>query len=167
MSTTTGTEWSGVLISHSADWPKENRLKSTSYDISYAFDWSRRPSRPIKSIRYIVTCTRIRAQIACRGSRKRRYVIIWTVHNGSFDSAVDNWSTGQDSNTSSEVVIVLYIHSATNCSDEWNMQYFLWYCVLKEMLKCIMSHHFFVFHFVAILSEIEENDIRAFELLFL
>ena len=34
----------------------------TSYDISQASDWSRWPSRPIRSQRYIVTCTRIRAQ---------------------------------------------------------------------------------------------------------
>ena len=34
----------------------------TSYDISSASDWSRWPSRPIRSRRYIVTCTRIRAQ---------------------------------------------------------------------------------------------------------
>ena len=33
----------------------------TSYDISQASDWSRWPSRPIRSLRYIVTCTRIRA----------------------------------------------------------------------------------------------------------
>ena len=33
----------------------------TSYDISLASDWSRWPSRPIRSLRYIVTCTRIRA----------------------------------------------------------------------------------------------------------
>ena len=32
----------------------------TSYDISYASDWLRWPSRPIRSLRYIVTCTRIR-----------------------------------------------------------------------------------------------------------
>ena len=29
----------------------------TSYDISQASDWSRWPSRPIRSLRYIVTCT--------------------------------------------------------------------------------------------------------------
>ena len=29
----------------------------TSYDISWALDWSRWPSRPIRSLRYIVTCT--------------------------------------------------------------------------------------------------------------
>ena len=33
----------------------------TSYDISQASDWSRWPSRPIRSLRYIVTCTRILA----------------------------------------------------------------------------------------------------------
>ena len=33
----------------------------TSYDISWASDWSRWPSRPIRSLRYIITCTRIRA----------------------------------------------------------------------------------------------------------
>ena len=32
-----------------------------SYDISLASDWSRLLSRPIRSLRYIVTCTRIRA----------------------------------------------------------------------------------------------------------
>ena len=32
----------------------------TTYDLSYASDWSRRPSRPIRSLRYIVACTRIR-----------------------------------------------------------------------------------------------------------
>ena len=32
----------------------------TSYDISHASDGSRWPSRPIRSLRYIVTCTRIR-----------------------------------------------------------------------------------------------------------
>ena len=31
----------------------------TSYDISKASDWSRWPSRPIRSLRYIVACTRI------------------------------------------------------------------------------------------------------------
>ena len=30
-----------------------------SYNTSQASDWSRRPSRPIRSLRYIVTCTRI------------------------------------------------------------------------------------------------------------
>ena len=33
----------------------------TCYDISYTSDWSRWQSRPIRSLRYIVTCTRIRA----------------------------------------------------------------------------------------------------------
>ena len=33
----------------------------TSYDISQASDWSRLQSRPIRSLRYIVTCTRVRA----------------------------------------------------------------------------------------------------------
>ena len=33
----------------------------TSYDISQASDWSRWPSRPIRSLRHFVTCTRIRA----------------------------------------------------------------------------------------------------------
>ena len=31
----------------------------TSWDISYASDWSRWPSRPIRSLRYIATCARI------------------------------------------------------------------------------------------------------------
>ena len=34
----------------------------TSYDISQVSDWSRWSSRPIRSLRYIVTCTRIRSQ---------------------------------------------------------------------------------------------------------
>ena len=34
----------------------------TSCDISWASDWSRWPSRPIRSPRYIVTCTRKRVQ---------------------------------------------------------------------------------------------------------
>ena len=38
------------------------RQDRASYDIPQAPDWSRWPSRPIKSPRYIVTCTRIRAQ---------------------------------------------------------------------------------------------------------
>ena len=35
----------------------------TIYDISWASDWSRWPSRPIRSLRYIVTCMRIRANV--------------------------------------------------------------------------------------------------------
>ena len=38
------------------------RYSRTSYDISEASDWSRWPSRPIRSLRYNVTCTRIPIQ---------------------------------------------------------------------------------------------------------
>ena len=34
----------------------------TRYDISHASDWSRWPPRPIWSLRYIATCTRIRTE---------------------------------------------------------------------------------------------------------
>ena len=40
-----------------------NSKYRTSYDISQASVWSRWPSRPIRSLRYIVTCTRIWAQV--------------------------------------------------------------------------------------------------------
>ena len=40
----------------------------TSYDISQVSDWSRWPSRPIRSLRYIVTCTRIRLLMNKDGS---------------------------------------------------------------------------------------------------
>ena len=36
----------------------------TSYDISWVSDRSRWPSRPIRSLPYIVTCTRIWGQIS-------------------------------------------------------------------------------------------------------
>ena len=54
-------DWALVLF-----WPLQlsNHLdpySRTSYDISWASDWSRWPSRPIRSLRYIITCTRIRA----------------------------------------------------------------------------------------------------------
>ena len=38
---------------------KQGPYSRTSYDISQVSDWSRWPSRPIRSLRYIVTCTRI------------------------------------------------------------------------------------------------------------
>ena len=41
-------------------WWQAHVYSRISYDISWASDWSR--SRPIRSIRYIVTCARIRAQ---------------------------------------------------------------------------------------------------------
>ena len=34
----------------------------TSYDTSLSSDWSKWPSRPIRSLRYIVACMRIRVQ---------------------------------------------------------------------------------------------------------
>ena len=40
----------------------QDRYSRTSYDISQASDWSRWPSRPIRSLRYIATCTIIPAQ---------------------------------------------------------------------------------------------------------
>ena len=42
---------------------KQGPYSRTSYDISQVSDWSRWPSRPIRSLRYIVTCTRIRLLI--------------------------------------------------------------------------------------------------------
>ena len=52
----------------SVTWVQKQRMQyqgtyaRTSYDISQAWDWPRWTSRPISSLRYIVTCTRIRAQ---------------------------------------------------------------------------------------------------------
>ena len=45
----------------------------TSYDISYASDWSRWPSRPIRSLRCIVTCTRIRALNRSKWERNQQH----------------------------------------------------------------------------------------------
>ena len=44
---------------------------ATSYDISLASDWSRWPSRPIRSLRYIVACTKIRAQTSLFSSTQK------------------------------------------------------------------------------------------------
>ena len=41
----------------------------TSYNISYALDWSRWPSRPIRILRYIVTCTRIGIELHTEWTR--------------------------------------------------------------------------------------------------
>ena len=41
---------------------QQDPYNRTSCDISQASDWSRWPSRPIRSLRYIVTCARIRDQ---------------------------------------------------------------------------------------------------------
>ena len=43
-------------------WLKQGPYSRTSFDISWASDWSRWPSRPIRSPRYIVTCAIIRPQ---------------------------------------------------------------------------------------------------------
>ena len=37
-------------------------MHSNGHDISYASDWSILSSRPIRSLRYIVACTRLRPQ---------------------------------------------------------------------------------------------------------
>ena len=42
------------------EWAREHPYSRARYDISQASDWSRWPSRPIRGLRYIVTCTRIR-----------------------------------------------------------------------------------------------------------
>ena len=66
-----GHERTVAQVSHYRDYHDYSRYDSdedqgpysrTSYDISWASDWSRWPSQPIRSPRYIVTCARIRAQ---------------------------------------------------------------------------------------------------------
>ena len=63
--------------------PNKGACSRASYDISQASDWSRWPSRPIRSLRYIVTCTRIRALESdmefCIAVIKR---YMWGIHNG-------------------------------------------------------------------------------------
>ena len=53
-----------VLICLSGQGP----YSRTSYDISQAWDWSRWPSRPVRGLRYVVTCTRIQALAGMRTS---------------------------------------------------------------------------------------------------
>ena len=62
------------------------------YDISRASDWSRWPSRPIRSLRYIVTCTIIHDQRS-RLSSLSRCASSWLWHSDKW-MAMGQWGSG-------------------------------------------------------------------------
>ena len=87
-----------VYIRIAINWATVSHHSRTSYDISQPFDWSRWSFRPIRSLRYIVTCTRIRGPIlyfsGWRGwsySSNLRAVIPDEIKRASFNALTDSW----------------------------------------------------------------------------
>ena len=81
-------------------------------------DWSRRPSRPIRTLRYRVACTRIRTQGVVNLQRDQTFSYLNSMlySNGLFDMTVAVLDIGDNTNVNERKQFVQYCPAKAKCS---------------------------------------------------